>query len=92
MKGGICMFNWMKKALQSNGKARPIGQVLMENELIVPLDLEFALEHQRHTNEPLGQILLRMGALEESDLQKALLAQGQESDSEVDSQSFCLQR
>jgi hypothetical protein len=35
-----------------------IGKMLLAGEYIVPQDLEFALEHQRHSQEPLGEILV----------------------------------
>lgn len=52
-----------------------LGQLLMDNQLIIPHDLEFALEHQQYSNEPLGQILVRMGALDKRDLDKILVNQ-----------------
>jgi hypothetical protein len=53
-----------------------IGKMLLAGEYIVPQDLEFALEHQRHSQEPLGEILVRMGALEREELEKVLFLQG----------------
>ena len=56
---------------------RPIGELLMEQESIHHHDLEFALEHQRHSRngELLGQILIRMGAVSAEDLDSALATQ-----------------
>jgi hypothetical protein len=54
---------------------RPIGQMLMESNAIIPQDLEFALDHQQFSNELLGQILLRMGAVTDNDLNAVLDAQ-----------------
>ena len=45
---------------------RPIGQLLMEKDRIVPQDLEFALDHQKNSHDLIGQILVRMGALGEN--------------------------
>lgn len=53
-----------------------IGKMLLAGEYIVPQDLDFALEHQKHTNEPLGEILVRIGALEREELEKVLFLQG----------------
>jgi hypothetical protein len=63
-----------KKNIQGNHTAadRPLGQLLVDGEVIIPHDLEFALEHQQYSNEPLGQILVRMGALNTEDLEKVM--------------------
>jgi hypothetical protein len=58
---------------------RPIGQMLMEKDRIVPQDLEFALDHQKNSNELIGQILVRMGALGETELNDALIEQSHTS-------------
>lgn len=47
---------------------RAMGKLLVDGELINAQDLEFALEHQEHSKEPLGRILVRMGAVTERDL------------------------
>ncbi len=52
-----------------------IGQLLVVGEYIVPQDLEFALEHQRHSKELIGEILVRMGALDREDLDIVLSTQ-----------------
>ena len=52
-----------------------IGEMLLEQELIIQHDLDFALEHQKYTKESLGEILVRMGALDLTDLEKTLAAQ-----------------
>jgi len=54
---------------------RPIGQLLMEKDRIVPQDLEFALDHQKNSYELIGQILVRMGALRENELNEVLIEQ-----------------
>jgi hypothetical protein len=53
-----------------------IAKLLLEDQLILPHDLEFALDHQKYSDEPLGQILVRMGALSQYDLEKVLSRQG----------------
>ena len=60
-------------------KGRPLGQLLLDGELIVSHDLSFALEHQQHSRELLGQILVRMGALSKQELEKMLKEQARES-------------
>lgn len=56
---------------------RPIGELLVEQESIHHHDLEFALEHQKHSRngELLGQILIRMGAVSADELDAALAVQ-----------------
>jgi hypothetical protein len=58
---------------------RPIGQMLMEMDRIVPQDLEFALDHQKNSHDLIGQILVRMGALREAELNEVLIEQSQTS-------------
>jgi hypothetical protein len=53
----------------------PIGTLLVVDELILPQDLDFALEHQRHSKELLGQILVRIGAIRPEDLDRTLQLQ-----------------
>jgi hypothetical protein len=53
----------------------PIGALLLADEVILPQDLDFALDHQKYTNQPLGQILVRIGALQGEELDKALKLQ-----------------
>ncbi len=59
-----------------SGKMTPqLGQLLVKGGFIIPQDLEFALEHQKHTNGLLGDILVRMGALQAEDLDQVLFIQ-----------------
>jgi hypothetical protein len=58
---------------------RPIGQMLMEKERIMPQDLEFALDHQKNSHEYIGQILVRMGAVEETEFYEVLIEQSETS-------------
>jgi len=58
---------------------RPIGEMLMEMDRIVPQDLEFALDHQKNSHDLIGQILVRMGALREAELNEVLIEQSQTS-------------
>lgn len=42
----------------------PIGSMLVAEEYIVPQDLDFALEHQKHSKGLIGEILVRIGAVD----------------------------
>ncbi len=53
----------------------PIGTLLVVDELILPQDLAFALDHQKYSNQLLGEILVRIGALKHDDLNEALTLQ-----------------
>lgn len=58
------------------GKDVPqLGQLLLKAGYIIPQDLEFALEHQQYTQQPLGDILIRIGAVEREDLENVLRMQ-----------------
>lgn len=50
----------------------PIGAMLLAGEHIVPQDLDFALEHQRYSKGLIGEILVRMGAVENNELERVL--------------------
>lgn len=50
----------------------PIGSLLVAEEYIIPQDLDFALEHQKHSKGLIGQILVRIGAVEPQELERAL--------------------
>ena len=50
----------------------PIGAMLLAGEYIVPQDLDFALEHQRYSKGLIGEILVRMGAVESGELERVL--------------------
>ena len=50
----------------------PIGSLLVAEEYIVPQDLDFALEHQKHSKGLIGEILVRIGAVEPTELERAL--------------------
>ena len=53
----------------------PIGAMLLAGEHIVPQDLDFALEHQRYSKGLIGEILVKMGAVEPQELQRVLVIQ-----------------
>lgn len=53
----------------------PLGTLLLADELIVPQDLDFALEHQQHSKMLLGEILIRIGALKSDELERTLKLQ-----------------
>jgi hypothetical protein len=50
----------------------PIGSLLVAEEYIVPQDLDFALEHQKHSKGLIGEILVRIGAVEPRELDRVL--------------------
>jgi hypothetical protein len=56
---------------------RPIGELLLEREIISHHDLEFALEHQKFSTsgEFIGQILVRIGAISAEELENVLAMQ-----------------
>jgi len=54
-----------------NGKV-PLGVLLLANEIIIPQDLDLALDHQKYSKEMLGEILIKIGALKHDDLDKVL--------------------
>jgi len=54
----------------------PLGVLLLADEVIIPQDLELALEHQQYSREQLGEILIKLGAMEHGDLDRALRLQG----------------
>ena len=53
----------------------PIGSMLVAEEYIVPQDLDFALEHQKHSKGLIGEILVRIGAVEPQELEEVLTIQ-----------------
>jgi type IV pilus assembly protein PilB len=54
---------------------RPLGDILVENGVITPLQLDEALQRQRLTGDMLGRILVRMAHCEERDIIEALAMQ-----------------
>ncbi|MDA8101042.1 MAG: hypothetical protein M0042_15595 [Nitrospiraceae bacterium] len=52
-----------------------IGNMLVAGEFIVPQDLDFALEHQKYSKGLIGDILVRMGAVEPDELSRVLKIQ-----------------
>jgi len=53
----------------------PLGTLLLVDELILPQDLDFALDHQKHSNQLIGQILITIGALDNEALEETLKLQ-----------------
>jgi chitinase len=73
---------WVRRCSMAESKksgVRPLGQLLMEKDRIVPQDLEFALDHQKNSRDLIGQILVRMGALGETELDEVLIEQSHTS-------------
>ena len=50
----------------------PIGSLLVAEEYIIPQDLDFALEHQKHSKALIGEILVRIGAVDPRELERVL--------------------
>ncbi len=72
----------LAEMMVKNSKSKvPIGTLLVVDELILPQDLDFALDHQRHSRELIGEILVRIGALNPDDLDKVLKLQEEKSSS-----------
>ncbi len=73
MKGTL---EGLAEMVVKNTKERvPIGTLLLADGLILPQDLEFALEHQKYSRQLLGQILVRIGALTQTELDRVLKLQ-----------------
>ncbi len=66
------MMETARMIVKNSRQQVPLGALLLADEVILPQDLEFALEQQKHTRELLGQILVRMGALGQADLSVVL--------------------
>jgi len=58
--------------VRNSSEQVPIGALLLAEEIILPQDLDFALDHQKYTREPIGEILVRIGALDITDLKMIL--------------------
>lgn len=54
-----------------------IGQILVENHKVTPDKLEIALKEQMRTNELIGAVLVRMGAITDKDLAMGLAIQAE---------------
>ncbi|HLB02429.1 MAG TPA: F0F1 ATP synthase subunit beta [Nitrospiria bacterium] len=54
---------------------RRLGEILVENKLVMPEQMEKALAWQKSTGEPLGAVLVQMGYITEDHLVKALSEQ-----------------
>jgi hypothetical protein len=69
------MAGLAEKVAKASKSKVPIGTLLVADELILPQDLDFALEHQRYCRMLLGEILVRMGAVNPDDLERMLKLQ-----------------
>ncbi len=66
----------LAEMIVKNSKQKiPLGTLLLADELILPQDLDFALEHQKHSKQLLGEILVQIGALERDTVDKILKLQ-----------------
>jgi hypothetical protein len=66
-------MNSIEEMVVKHSKATvPLGTLLAAHKLILLQDLDFALEHQKFSRQLLGEILVRIGALEQADLDRIL--------------------
>lgn len=56
-------------------RAKLIGQLLMDSGILAPAALQDALEEQERSGRRLGEVLVRKGVVDETDVAKALAAQ-----------------
>jgi hypothetical protein len=69
-------MNSLAEMVVKNSKIKvQLGTLLIDRKLILPQDLEFALDHQKFSGQLLGEILVRIGALEPDDLDRMLKLQ-----------------
>jgi len=69
-------MNILTEAVEKSTRNRILlGNLLLADGLILPQDLELALDHQIYTRQLLGEILVRIGALKKDDLEKMLQLQ-----------------
>jgi hypothetical protein len=66
------MTSLAEMIVKNSNEKVPIGALLVVDELILPQDLDFALEHQKYSKRPIGEILVQIGALKSDDLERAL--------------------
>ncbi len=71
-----CSIEGLAEMVTKNSRRKvPIGTLLLADGLILPQDLEFALDHQKYSQQLLGQILVRIGALTQYELDRILKLQ-----------------
>jgi hypothetical protein len=69
-------MNGLAQMVVKNSKVKvQLGTLLVVHKLILPQDLEFALDHQKFSGQLLGEILVRIGALKPVDLDRILTLQ-----------------
>ena len=61
--------------LHRHGKRSRLGEVLIKAGRITPVQLDVALAHQRKTPMPIGQALIKLGAVSETMMRDALCTQ-----------------
>ncbi len=73
----------MAEMIVENCKEKvPIGALLLADDVILPQDLAFALDHQKYSKQLLGQILVNMGAMDKDILDRTLKLQEGSTDKE----------
>ena len=75
MEGSIMSAQSKKDDYRYPSVVPPIGSMLVAEEYIIPQDLDFALEHQKHSKGLIGEILVRIGAVDPNELEKVLTIQ-----------------
>jgi hypothetical protein len=68
----LTMKSLAEMIVKNSEEKIPIGALLVADELILPQDLDFALEHQRYSKRPIGEILVQIGALKSDELERTL--------------------
>ena len=69
------MKSLAEMVVENSKEKVPLGTLLLADDIIIPQDLDLALEHQKYSRELLGEILIKIGALNYEDLEKALRLQ-----------------
>lgn len=69
------MTSLAEMVVKNSKEKVPLGALLLADDVIIPQDLDLALEHQKYSKELIGEILIKIGALELDDLDKALKLQ-----------------
>ncbi len=61
--------------MEPQAKSPPLGKLLKENKLVTEQQIVFSLQEQKATGERMGQCLMRLGIITDSDLAKVLALQ-----------------
>jgi hypothetical protein len=69
------MKSLAQMVVENSKEKIPLGTLLLADNVILPQDLDFALDHQKFSKELLGEILVKIGALKHEELDKVLKLQ-----------------